>query len=359
MTNSDQAPIVQSKPPIVVLRERLEARAGELKAALAEIPPQRFIRAVITAAQINPDILACQWNSVWLACMKACRDGLLPDGVEGAIVAYGDKANWIPMYRGLLRKFQESGSFKWIGAEVVREGEFFEYWLDTDGPHLKHVPNGMELAPIIKVYAMATTLQGGKFVAVLHMPEIDKIKKMSRAKREDAPWRMWESEMMKKTALRRLAKMLPSGRIADEDDDDADEVREDASPLRAAAVSAPRERTAAAALDMFASSSGSDSVPAADNRHPDTAAPEEGDGAQQPHHESAGAQPDQRSAGPATAAVASTEPGYDPVTVAYLRGKEAKAAKHERKALPGEYRSSERDAEATAWLAGYDGKPKP
>src|SRR5262245_33323241 len=172
MANTDTAPIVANKPPIVVLKERLEARSQELKAALAEIPPERFIRAVITAAQINPDILACQWNSVWISCMKACRDGLLPDGVEGAIVAYGDKANWIPMYRGLLRKFQESGAFKWISADVVRTGELFEYWIDQNGPHFKHVPDGEAAdTAICKVYAIATTLQGGVFVAVLSMQE--------------------------------------------------------------------------------------------------------------------------------------------------------------------------------------------
>lgn len=343
MTNSDQAPIVHSKPPIVVLRERLDARAGELKAALAEIPPERFIRAVITAAQINPDILACQWNSVWIACMKACRDGLLPDGVEGAIVAYKDKANWIPMYRGLVKKFQQSGSFRWITAGVVREGEIFEHWLDENGEHFKHVPDSSD-NPVVKVYAMATTLQGGVFISVLSMKEIDKIRKVSRATREDAPWNQWPEEMMKKTALRRLAKMLPTGRIADEDDDD--DGREESS-LRVAASTAPRERGAAAALDMFAGSPSE----TATVHHPSAAASEgEGDGAQADDGRSAAGNSAEQSA-------AATPP--DPITVAYLRGKEAKAAKHERKALPGEYRSSARDAEAEAWLAGYDGKDKP
>ena len=332
MTDTNTAPIVTSKPPIVVLRERLEARSGELKAALAEISPERFIRAVVTAAQINPDILACQWTSVWLACMKACRDGLLPDGVEGAIVAYGDKANWIPMYRGLLRKFQESGAFQWIHADVVRQGELFENWVDQDGPHFKHVPGDNGEAPIIKCFAIAKTLQGGRFVAVLTMSEIDKIKKMSRAKREDAPWRMWESEMMKKTALRRLAKMLPSGRIVDEDEDDATEVREDSPSLRVAASTAPRERGAAAALDIFAGSAESSVVsPSADSA--------EGDGA------------------PVDQPAAAVPP--DPISIAYLRGKEDKAAGQQRTNLPMEYRNAERDAEATAWLAGFDGKAKP
>ena len=86
----------QQKHPLVIFRERLEARRDELKNALpSDIPVDRFIRAIITSAQINPDILACQWQSLWLACMRACRDGLLPDGREGAIVPFKDQATWI------------------------------------------------------------------------------------------------------------------------------------------------------------------------------------------------------------------------------------------------------------------------
>jgi hypothetical protein len=57
MTDTNVATI-QQKPPIVVLRERFLARRDELKNALTDVDPDHFIRAVVTAAQINPDILA-------------------------------------------------------------------------------------------------------------------------------------------------------------------------------------------------------------------------------------------------------------------------------------------------------------
>jgi hypothetical protein len=49
----------------------------------------------------------------------------------------------------------------------------------------------------------------------------------------------------------------------------------------------------------------------------------------------------------------------DPVQVAYERGVQAKAAGSTPKALPGEYRTPDRTAEALAWRAGLDGQPKP
>jgi recombination protein RecT len=211
------------RSPIVVLRDRLETRKGELAKMLGpDIPPDNFIRAVITSAALNPDILACSWQSIWNACLRACRDGLLPDGVDGAIVAYGKNnptAQWIPMYQGLLRRFRRSGQFKWITANLVREGEEFTHYIDENGEHFRHVPGGNFAAPIVKVYSLATTKDGGVFVAVLPIAEANKIRNQSRTTREDSPWKQWPEEMYKKTALRRLSKYLPSARdlLPDED----------------------------------------------------------------------------------------------------------------------------------------------
>src|SRR4029077_8172440 len=128
MTDTNVTPI---KPPIVVLRERLQERRSELKDALTDIDPDHFIRALVTAAQINPKLQACAWQSLWLEAMKACRDNLLPDGREGIILPFGDKATWIPMYQGLLKKFRASGQCKWITADIVRRGETFEHWVSN------------------------------------------------------------------------------------------------------------------------------------------------------------------------------------------------------------------------------------
>jgi recombination protein RecT len=178
--------------PLVMLHQRLEDRMGELKAALpSDVSPAQFIRAVMTSAQINPDILACSWQSLWTALLKACRDGLLPDGVEGAIVPYKSTASWIPMYQGQLRNFRRSGQFKWVTANVVREGEEFSHYVDETGEHFRHVPGDDFEAPIAKIYAMATTKDGGVFVAVMSVAEANKIRLMSKAAREDSPWKQW------------------------------------------------------------------------------------------------------------------------------------------------------------------------
>jgi recombination protein RecT len=260
-------PATIAKPPVVVLRERLQERHKELQAALpSDISPDRFIRAIMTAAAINPDLVACNWNTLWTACMRACRDGLLPDGVEGALVPFKGNVNWIPMYQGLLRQFRKSGKFKWITAGVQRQGEPFEHYIDEHGEHFRHVPGDSIEAPIEKIYALATTNDGGVFVTVMPIAEANKIRAMSKATRDDAPWKMWSEEMYKKTALRRLSKLLPTVRDLPRDDDELIErggtigalAGDDAAPALAPEQQIEKPGGAAATLDQFANEAAGD-----------------------------------------------------------------------------------------------------
>jgi recombination protein RecT len=326
-----------NKPPIVIMRERLDARKDELAKALTDVTPDQFIRALMTSAQINPELQAVTWQSLWIACMQACRDGLLPDGVEGAIIPFKSKATWIPMYQGLLRRFRRSGKFKWVTANVVRAGEEFLHFVDETGEHFRHVPGDRFDAPIVKIYAMATTKDGGVFVTVMSIDEANKIRNMSRASREDSPWKQWPEEMYKKTALRRLSKVLPSGRdlLADE------ELPEDET-LPPAPQLVPRAPGAAAALEQFASSSPTE-------KSAESTVEDEG-----------GEQ----------GVIDPTTSDHDPAAVddhseqlsivsAYKAGQEAKAAGHQRKALPGLLRDPSRSKEALAWTSGWAGEPMP
>jgi phage RecT family recombinase len=329
--------ITTMKPPIVVLRERLQERRGELKSALTDIDPDHFIRALVTSAQIDPGLQACTFQSLWLACMRACRDNLLPDGREGAIIPFKDRATWVPMYQGLLKKFRASGQCKWITADVVRKGEVFEHWVSNLGEHFKHVPDGDEKQLIEKVYAAALTKDDAFYIAVLSMSEIAKIRNVSKATRDDSPWKMWPAEMMKKSALRRLAKLLPSGRDLFEEEDEPPPPREEQ-----AAVDHERPPWAAsAALDQFANGTGHRAV---EIQPANAQTLGEGDPAGE------GSLPPAAPDAPQDALIS------DHYCIAYERGQIARASGAQRRAVPGEYRDEANRLENEAWHAGYDGK---
>ena len=331
---SDVQTAVATKPmhPMIVFRQRLEARADEIKRALpVHISPERFIRAALTAASLNPDILACEFMSVWNALLRACNDGLLPDGIEGAVVPYKSKATWIPMYQGLLKKFRNSGEFKWVTAGLVFDGDEYDHWIDETGEHFRHRPaDDHEGKKPRRVYALATTKDGGSFIADMSMADINKRRSMSRASREDAPWKVWPEEMMKKTALRQLSKLLPKS-----SDLDALMQRDEAALLGVELVEERRGAIAAndsmSALERFAQEDDDERAHSQDQSAPAAAA------------ETADAQKPQAQAA-------------HPVIDLFEAGAEAHKLGIPRSRPPGELRAETRAADLRQWHEGWDSK---
>jgi recombination protein RecT len=337
----------ESKPthPMVQLRNYLDERRNSLKTALpAHISPERFIRVVLTAAQINPEIIACDKQSLWNACMRAANDGLLPDGVEAALVPFKSKATYIPMYQGLLKKFRNSGEFKWVTAGLVYEGDEYDHWIDETGEHFKHRPADDNTGKKIRrVYALATTKEGGSFIADMSLSEVNKRRSMSRAQREDAPWKVWPEEMMKKTALRQLSKLLPKS-----SDLDALIRRDEEALYGVEAVEERRQSIAqpidtASALDAFGASTARPSVEEPEGGEQEEDRPGEDTDAVAARQEQVS--PSDESP-PAPTNLSAGE------LKAFERGRSDRAKGIGRKAVPGDLR--ENSKLAIAWVRGWE-----
>lgn len=200
-----------------VFRSDLTRMEQQFAAALPEhIPPARFTRVVMTAIQNNPDLLRCSRQSLFNSCMRAAQDGLLPDGREGAIVPFDSErgantASWLPMIAGLRKKARNSGELSDWYAEVVRDGDEFDYQLG-DNPFIFHRPakasTGREA--ITHAYSIAVLKDGTKSREVLTIGQIEEIrKKFARSKK--GPWNdpVTYPEMCRKTVARRHSKSLP------------------------------------------------------------------------------------------------------------------------------------------------------
>ena len=148
------------------------------------LPPgmtaDRFARVALTAVQNNPDLLNCNPQSLFNACMKAAQDGLLPDGREGAIIPRKGMATWQPMVQGLVAKAKRRGSVTNLVANIVYDGEPFEVLMGDDDRivhrrELDKVHKGSEVA----VYAIATLKDGTKEREVMTWEEVQAVRKMS------------------------------------------------------------------------------------------------------------------------------------------------------------------------------------
>jgi recombination protein RecT len=191
-----------------LMRERLVA------ALPAHITVQSFIGTVLTACTVEPKLLNCDRHSLFLSCLKAARDGLLPDGREAALVPFKDTdrgievATYMPMVAGLLKKIRNSGDLASLSANAVYANDVFEYELG-DAEKIIHKPSWRkERGVLVGAYAIARTKDGNVYRRVLGLEDIRDIKAFSKAKK--GPWYgPFESEMWVKSAIRRLSKILP------------------------------------------------------------------------------------------------------------------------------------------------------
>ena len=222
--------------PLVAMQGTLEKMADKFTEAL---PRQMDVNKFISVAKLtlnkNPKLLQADKNSLMQTFMRAAQDGLYLDGREAAAVQYGQSVQYIPMVEGMIKVLHNSGLIKTISAEVVYENDLFDYELGTK-PQLTHKPLivGDRGKPIC-VYAIAVTTNGGEYMELMNMQEIEKCRAVSKASSSPhSPWVKWFDQMAKKTVMHRIAKRLPKNdainSVVAVDDDNFVDVTPNAKP---------------------------------------------------------------------------------------------------------------------------------
>jgi recombination protein RecT len=251
-TRGASAPAATSaaRKDVKSLLEGSAFRAEIAKVLPKHLTPERMIRVAITATMKTPKLLQCTADSL-TRCMLDCSAlGLEPDGRRAHLIPFEDKragtivCTLIIDYKGLVELAMRSGLVSHMYADVVREGDLFEYSL---GEIKVHVPwflrrdsdKPAEAGIDIAVYAFARMTSGASAVAVMSIDEVYSIRDNSQGWQafkkgftKKNPWDPsdWvsEQEMKKKTALRRLCKVLPLSpefRDAVEKDDEEEPIR--------------------------------------------------------------------------------------------------------------------------------------
>lgn len=208
MNNTNVATIDQVKTELSFQRETISKLLPE------HISASKFEATVLQAISANADILQASRQSLFQACLKCAGDGLLPDGREAALVVYrgknGATVSYIPMIAGIFKKIRNSGELESVASNVVHERDEFKFWVDDSGEHLEHKPIVFgQRGEAIGVYAIAKT-KGGTYIEVLSKEEVESVRKASKSGQFGAWTGDFKFEMWRKTAVKRLAKRLPT-----------------------------------------------------------------------------------------------------------------------------------------------------
>lgn len=169
------------------------------------LAPERFARIAITALTRTPKLQDCTPASVMKCLLDLSAAGLEPDGRRAYLIPYGNECTLIISYMGLIELIRRSGDVASVRAETVCEKDEFS-WKDGE---VSHKINWRENRGNVQaVYAEAIMKSGEKQTAVMTREEVEKIRDRSKAGKS-GPWVTDWAEMAKKTAVRRLSKMLP------------------------------------------------------------------------------------------------------------------------------------------------------
>lgn len=154
----------------------------------------------------EPLIVQCSKNSIVEAITRCCQWELVPDSVQACLIPYKGELTFQPMYQGLLEVAYRTGIFKSINANIIYEGDFFEYDLGGDC-YVKHQLDlvGKRNKPLA-VYADIKLANGGRIVKVMTMPEINKIKNKAKTQKV---WEPYFDQMAIKTVIKQAFKLCP------------------------------------------------------------------------------------------------------------------------------------------------------
>ena len=209
---------------LAVIRQELLSPGFKSQVALAlpkHIDPDRFMRIVVTSVNQNPGLLDCDRQSVLAACMTAAQLGLVTDGVLGEAYlvtrfANGRKVASLQIgYRGLVKLARQAGDIDTFEADVIYNTDNVTWTLGDLGRFAIERDWTREPGEVVGAYALARFKGGGVQRAIMRMDEIakardssDGYKAFKAGKIKSTPWSTHPEEMAKKTAIRKLSKML-------------------------------------------------------------------------------------------------------------------------------------------------------
>jgi len=196
-----------------------ELKANEAKQMFLSIAPEtvwkREIGFALQILRSNADAFAkCDPESIKYAVFNVAATGttlspvrkeayLIPRNIKGKLRCCLDFD-----YKGLIKIATDTGSVQDMDATVVHEMDEFYYEMGLN-PVLKHIPSlDPDPGEMTFVYAIAVLFNGLKKFIVLNRADVEKARQKSSAPDSDM-WKNFYDEACRKTAIKKLSKMLP------------------------------------------------------------------------------------------------------------------------------------------------------
>jgi recombination protein RecT len=188
----------------------------------SDLSADKFTAATLEALKRSPKVFEeCDRQSVYNAIVDAARDGLVPDGKQGALVPFssksGKRCQWLIMPQGIQDKLAKQGVS--IYAVSVYANDDIVIWNDDTGQHVRHEPEVFgDRGEFVGSFACARTKENRTYIEALSVNDIARVRAVSKQQKDDGPWVVWFERMAEKSALHRLARRLPNVHLEDDEE---------------------------------------------------------------------------------------------------------------------------------------------
>lgn len=203
---------------------QIEAYRDEYAALVpSHVNADQWIRLAVGAIRGNEDLMQAAQNDVgvFLRELKtAARLGLEPGTEQFYLTARKSKAHGYALiikgivgYQGIVELIYRAGAVSTVIVEAVRERDTFRYVPGRDDRPVHEIDwFGTDRGPLVGVYAYAVMKDGAvSKVVVLNRQRIAEIRAKSDSKDSKySPWQTNEEAMWLKSAVRQLAKWVPT-----------------------------------------------------------------------------------------------------------------------------------------------------
>jgi len=205
-----------AKTQIVTVQDFINKKKDLIAKVLPKaITPERLLGIFEMIFNSSPKLKECSQKSLIGAVIQTAQLGLQPGNIGHIhLVPFSNKGilecQLIIGYRGYVELVNRSKEATILSAEVVYEKDQFQYEQGLN-PILRHIPASGDRGEKMGVYCIAKNLLANEKVFVyLQKEQVEKIKAASKSASTDySPWKTWPDEMWKKSAVKRISKLLP------------------------------------------------------------------------------------------------------------------------------------------------------
>lgn len=197
------------------LIQAIQAYIPQIQAALPRhLSAERMGRILMTEVRKNPLLAQCDKISFFGAILQCSQLGLEPGSALGHAYMIPrkrkDGSYEVTLqigYQGMLDLVERDGRLT-IEANLVFSNELFDIDLGTDAKIVHKPCLTGDRGNLLGAYAIARYKDGAKKFRFISIDEIEEAKTAAKI-RDFSPWNTHYNEMARKTAVRRLYKMLP------------------------------------------------------------------------------------------------------------------------------------------------------